>query len=208
MCNLYRMTSAADAIAHLFAPLDTGGANIPPMHEIFPDYAAPVIVAGEARRQLVSMKWGWPPFGQVKRPVTNIRNLASPMWRNALANPAQRCVVPVTAFSEWSAEPDPATGRKKKHWFALRDAELFAFAGLWRPTPDGARFAFLTCEPNVLVGRIHPKAMPVILDTPHEAARWLSVSGEEAAAMQCPLAHEAMAEIEVADPAPAQGSLL
>ena len=208
MCNLYRMTSAADAIAHLFAPLNTGGANIPPMHEIFPDYAAPVIVAGEARRQLVSMKWGWPPFGQVKRPVTNIRNLASPMWRNALADPERRCVVPVTAFSEWSADPDPATGKKRKHWFALRDAELFAFAGLWRPTPDGARFAFLTCEPNVLVGRIHPKAMPVILDTPHEAARWLSVSGEEAAAMQCPLAHEAMAEIEVADPAPAQGSLL
>ena len=208
MCNLYRMTSAADAIAHLFAPLDTGGANIPPMHEIFPDYAAPVIVSDESSRKLVSMKWGWPPFGQVKRPVTNIRNLASPMWRNALADPERRCVVPVTAFSEWSADPDPATGKKRKHWFALRDAELFAFAGLWRPTPDGARFAFLTCEPNVLVGRIHPKAMPVILDTPHEAARWLSVSGEEAAAMQCPLAHEAMAEIEVADPAPAQGSLL
>ena len=208
MCNLYRMTSAADAIAQLFAPLDTGGANVPPLHEIFPGYAAPVIVAGDERRKLVSMRWGWPPFGQVKRPVTNIRNLASPMWRNALANPAQRCVVPVTAFSEWSAGPDPATGRKKKHWFALRDAEPFAFAGLWRATPDGPRFAFLTCEPNELVGRIHPKAMPVILDTPDEATRWLSVSGDEAAAMQCPLAHEAMAEIEVDDSAPAQGALL
>ena len=79
MCNLYRMTSAADAIAQLFGPLDTGGANVPPLHEIFPGYAAPVIVAGDERRKLVSMKWGWPPFGQVKRPVTNIRNLASPM---------------------------------------------------------------------------------------------------------------------------------
>lgn len=208
MCNLYRMTSAADAIAQLFAPLDTGGANIPPLHEIFPDYAVPVIVSGESSRKLVSMKWGWPPFGQVRRPVTNIRNLASPMWRNALANPAQRCVVPVTAFSEWSAEADPATGRKRKHWFALRDAELFAFAGLWRPTPDGPRYAFLTCEANELVGRIHPKAMPVILDTPDEASRWLRVDGEEAAAMQCPLAHEAMEEIEVGDPAPVQGSLI
>ena len=208
MCNLYRMTSAADAIAHLFAPLDTGGANVPPLHEIFPGYAAPVIVAGDERRKLVSMKWGWPPFGQVKRPVTNIRNLASPMWRSALANPAQRCVVPVTAFSEWSAEPDPLTGRKRKHWFALRDAELFAFAGLWRPTADGPRYAFLTCEPNDLIGRIHPKAMPVILDTPNEAARWLSVGGEEAAAMQRPLADEAMEKIEVAEPGAAQGSLI
>ncbi len=208
MCNLYRMTSSADAIAQLFAPLDTGGANVPPLHEIFPDYAAPVIVAGENRRRLVSMQWGWPPFGQVKRPITNIRNLASPMWRSALADPARRCVVPVTAFSEWSAEPDPATGKKRKHWFALRNAELFGFAGLWRQTAEGPRYAFLTCEANELVGRVHPKAMPVILDTPDEAARWLSVGGEEAAAMQCPLAHEAMEEIEVAEVEVAQRSLL
>ena len=208
MCNLYRMTSNADAIRQLFGPLDTGGANVPPQLEIFPDYAAPVIVAGEDGRRLVSMKWGWPPPGQVKRPVTNIRNLASPMWRNALSDPARRCVVPVTAFSEWSSEPDPVTGRKRKHWFGLRDAELFAFAGLWRPTADGPRYAFLTCAANDLVGRIHPKAMPVILDRPEEADRWLSASGEEAAAMQCPLADEAMHEIELADPAPAQASLL
>ena len=154
------------------------------------------------------MQWGWPPFGQVKRPVTNIRNLASPMWRSALADPARRCVVPVTAFSEWSAEPDPATGKKRKHWFALRDAELFGFAGLWRPTPDGPRFAFLTCAANELVGRVHPKAMPVILDTPGEAARWLSVGGEEAAAMQCPLANEAMQEIEAVDVGAVQGAML
>ena len=208
MCNLYRMTSSADAIAQLFRPLDTGGANVPALHEIFPDYAAPVIVAENGGRRLVSMKWGWPPFGSVKRPITNIRNLASPMWRNALADPARRCVVPVTAFSEWSAEPDPVTGRKRKHWFALRDAELFAFAGLWRPTADGPRYAFLTCEPNELVGRIHPKAMPVILETPDQATRWLSVDGEAAAAMQCPLAEEAMEEFEVADAAPVEGSLI
>jgi putative SOS response-associated peptidase YedK len=208
MCNLYRMTSSADAIAQLFAPLDTGGANVPPLHEIFPDYAAPVIVAGEERRRLVSMQWGGPAFGQVKRPVTNIRNLASPMWRSALADPARRCVVPVTAFSEWSAQTDPLTGRKRKHWFALRNAQLFGFAGLWRPTPGGPRFAFLTCAANELVGRVHPKAMPVILDTPDEASRWLRVGGDEAAAMQCPLAHEAMHEIEVADIPPPQGSLL
>jgi putative SOS response-associated peptidase YedK len=201
------MTSSADAIAQLFGPLDTGGANLAPMLEIFPDYAAPVIVAAGQGRRLERMTWGWPPPGQVKRPVTNIRNLASPMWRNALTDPARRCLVPVTAFSEWSSDPDPLTGRKRKHWFALRDAELFAFAGLWRPTREGPRFAFLTCEANALVGRVHPKAMPVILDRPEEGARWLSASVEEAAAMQCPLADEAMAEIELADPSPAQGAL-
>lgn len=211
MCNLYRMTSNPQAIAQLFAPVATGGLNLPAFHEIFPDYSAPVLVAGAeagAPRRLEMMRWGWPGFGEVKRPITNIRNLASPMWRHALADPARRCLVPVTEFSEWSAAPDPATGRKTKHWFALRDQPLFAFAGLWRPTPDGPRYAFLTCEANGVVGPIHPKAMPVILADADAANRWMTADGPAAAAMQCALADALMHEVEVSDPPPAQGSLL
>ncbi len=213
MCNLYRMTSSADAIRQMFAPVDTGGSNIAPLLEIFPGYEAPVIVSGEGKRQLATMRWGWPPFGEVRQPITNIRNLASPMWRAALADPARRCLVPVTAFSEWSAAPDPATGRKRKHWFALRsdkgcDAQLFAFAGLWRPTADGPRFAFLTCAPNETVGRIHPKAMPVLLTRPDETQAWLTGDATAAAALQRPLADAAMEEIEIAEPGPVQGTLL
>ena len=210
MCNLYRMTSNADAIAQLFAPLATGGLNQPPLPEIFPDYAAPVIVGGEgeaAPRRLATMRWGWPPPGTVKRPVTNIRNLASPMWRGAIADPGRRCLVPVTEFSEWGAEPDSVTGRKRKHWFALRDHPLFAFAGLWRPTADGPRYAFLTCESNELVGRVHPKAMPVLLRPGEEADRWLSAAADEACAMQCTFPAEEMIEVEVPE-VEAQGSLL
>lgn len=204
MCNLYRMTSNPQAIAQLFAPVETGGVNLPAFNEIYPDQAAPVLVAGRGDgdpRRLGTMRWGWPPFGTVRRPITNIRNLASPMWRKALADPRRRCLVPVTAFSEWSAQPDPATGRKRKHWFALREAELFAFAGLWRRTEDGPRFAFLTCEANTVVGRVHPKAMPVILKNTAEADRWLRADRDEAAAMQCALADELMEEVEIADPA-------
>ena len=208
MCNLYRMTSSVDAIRELFGSLETGGSNLAPLPEIFPGYQAPVIVAGDGARRLEAMTWGWPPFGEIKRPVTNVRNLSSPMWRAALADPARRCLVPVTAFSEWSALPDPATGRKRKHWFALRDAQLFAFAGLWRPTAEGPRYAFLTCAPNEVVGRVHPKAMPVMLTRADEAALWLTGDAAQAAALQRPLADEAMMEIEIADPAPAQGSLL
>ena len=210
MCNLYRMTSNVDAMAQLFAPLATGGLNQPPLPEIFPDYAAPVIVAGDepgAARRLQAMRWGWPPFGQVKRPITNIRNLASPMWRSAVGDPRRRCLVPVTEFCEWCDRPDPVTGRKKKHWFALPDHPLFAFAGLWRSTPDGPRFAFLTCEANGLVGAVHQKAMPVIV-TPGEAAdRWLSGAAEDACAMQAAFPDDRMIEVEVAEPA-AQPSLL
>ena len=194
MCNLYRMTSNAQAIAQLFTA-DVAGRNLPALAEIYPDQDAPVVVSDLAGRRLAMMRWGWPPFGEVRRPITNVRNLASPMWRSALADPARRCLVPVTAFSEWSAAPDPQTGRKRKHWFDLPQDALFAFAGLWRQTEQGPRFAFLTCAPNETVGRVHPKAMPVILRPGEPCERWLTADGTGAAAMQVPLGDEWIREI-------------
>ena len=206
MCNLYRMTSNAQAIAELFRA-DVGGRNLPALAEIYPDSQAPVIISEGAGRSLTMMRWGWPPFGEVKRPITNVRNLASPMWRSALADPARRCLVPVTAFSEWSAAPDPVTGRKRKHWFDLPGDPLFAFAGLWRPTEEGPRFAFLTCAPNETVGRVHPKAMPVILRAGEAVDHWLSTDGTGAAALQAPLADALMREITEPEPGGPQASL-
>ena len=170
MCNLYRMTSNTEAIARLFK-VDTHGVNLPAFPAIYPDREAPVVRqdAGGVRH-LDVMRWGFPPPPGVARPVTNVRNLSSPFWHGALA-----CLVPVTAFSEWSAAPDPATGKKRIHWFGMADpADVpFAFAGLWRSQPgEMSRMAFLTCAPNALVGAIHPKAMPVIV--PHDRyADWL-----------------------------------
>ena len=62
------------------------------------------------------MKWGFPgPPAAGSRAVTNVRNLGSPFWRNALQEPARRCIVPVTSFCEWTGE----VGRKTKVWFGL-----------------------------------------------------------------------------------------
>lgn len=122
------------------------------------------------------------------RPVTNIRNLRSSWWRTALTTPALRCLVPVDAFCEWTAEPDPDTGRKRKVWFEMCDAEQFVFAGANHPL-DSTRFAFLTCAPNTVVGAIHPKAMPVIL---HGAAKDAWLTGDAAEALAMPLADELM----------------
>lgn len=116
------------------------------------------------------------------------------MWRSALRDPARRCLVPVTAFCEYGAAPDPVTKRKRQHWFALASEEPFAFAGIWRPADESARFAFLTCEPNALVGAVHPKAMPVML-TGEGLDHWLRKDWSEAERLVVPFPDAAMEEL-------------
>jgi putative SOS response-associated peptidase YedK len=181
MCNLYRMTSNVEAIARLFN-VDTRGVNLPAFPAIYPDREAPVVRqdAGGARH-LEIMRWGFPPPPGVAR-----------------ANPERRCLVPVTAFSEWSAAPDPATGKKRIHWFGMADPEdvPFAFAGLWRPNADEApRMAFLTCAPNALVGAVHPKAMPVIVPR-DDYADWLEAPLDVAKALAQPFDDPRMTMVE------------
>jgi putative SOS response-associated peptidase YedK len=100
--------------------------------------------------------------------------------------------VPFTSFSEFN----------KAHggdvWFALDDTRpLAVFAGIWttwtsvREVKEGETtndlFGFLTTEPNVEVGAVHPKAMPVILRTKDEIETWLTAPAEEALKLQAPL---------------------
>ncbi|EMD81630.1 hypothetical protein C725_3002 [Pacificimonas flava] len=77
-------------------------------------------------------------------------------------------------------------------WFDIPEEPLFAFAGIWRPVDgEASRFAFLTCEPNEIVGAIHPKAMPVLL-TKEDASVWLTSTWENAEALVRPFASERM----------------
>ncbi len=146
MCNLYtvRVTGTELAIAfNATAPSFefTGNADF------YPKSLAPVIRDEANARTVDHMRWDFPPPMAARGPVTNVRNLASPFWKSALARPDRRCLVPVTRFCEWEGEK----GSKVKCWFSLPSLPIFAFAGVWRPTDAGAAFAFLTCEPNPLV---------------------------------------------------------
>ncbi len=200
MCTLYRLASATSEIARIFEADPRTGWD-PPL-ALYPDRLAPVVGHGRSAdgaplRVLAQARWGIPPPATASRPVVNIRNLASPFWRGALAKPALRCLVPATSFCEWTDTPDPETGRKRQVFFALPGGEPFAFAGLIRPaaagTQDPPRFAFLTCEPNALVAPIHAKAMPVILP-PGAWAPWLD--GAPAQAFQHPVAERALAILD------------
>jgi putative SOS response-associated peptidase YedK len=56
----------------------------------------------------------------------------------------------------------------------------------------GASFAFLTCEPNPLVAKVHPKAMPVILQA-EDQQHWLDGSYEEICELAAPYPSQLMA---------------
>jgi putative SOS response-associated peptidase YedK len=58
-------------------------------------------------------------------------------------------------------------------------------------------FGFLTTAPNEEVGKIHPKAMPVILTTQEEIETWMTASADEALTLQQPLRDGALKIVAV-----------
>lgn len=194
MCNLYRLKPSRNEIASLFK-----AKGIVERQQSFQkDYAAPgkpgLIVREEfGSRLLDTMLWGFPYQG---KPVTNVRNYASPFWRTALRTPSHRCLVPVSEFQEWSVYPDPQTGKKRPYWFSLPSRDVFAFAGIWTPASPQPFYSFLTCgyegDPAAhVVGAIHPKAMPVILHE-EDYDRWLQADLDDALKLASPFPSQLM----------------
>ncbi len=196
MCNLYSLTKSREALTAYVRAMRDRTANQPPLPAIFPDQLAPVAATSkEGLREVVAMRWGFPPAGGGKRPVTNVRNLKSNYWRGWLEQPRFRCVVPATSFVEYTD-----THPKVAHWFALgEDRPLFCFAGIWRPwsgvrgKEDGTHllFAILTTEANELTAPIHAEAMPVML-TGEDIETWLHGDPDEALALARPVPADRM----------------
>lgn len=198
MCNLYTARKSAAEVARLFDARHTfvGGDEDPYAEtDIYPGYEAPIIRMVDGVRVLEQMPWGFvtskprvraPKEGQSNRVYTrwtNARHLEKSMWRRTASDPAHHCLVPFTKFAEPQLEVDPETGRKGNWWLKITDQPIAAFAGLWRIGELGPEFAFLTTEPNPLVKKLHPKAMPVILLV-EDHGRWLSADYGQTLAMQ------------------------
>jgi putative SOS response-associated peptidase YedK len=147
-----------------------------PSYNVAPGATMPVVTRNSPNR-LELMKWGLIPFW-AKDPKISYKTInaraetvaSSPAFRDAFKR--RRCLVPASGFYEWRK-----TERGKIPYFIhLKDAELFAFAGLydvWKD-PEGNElrtYTIITTIPNDLVQPIHNR-MPVILH-PDDEAMWL-----------------------------------
>lgn len=196
MCNLYGHTvTRAEYNAYFQADLDWRQEL-----ELNADYTAPgkpgyVVRVEQGKRVLSTMLWGFPTRKPRKRVPkegqlpyliewwTNARNLDGSLWRNWLALPQHRCLVPFGRFAEPKAVADRTGPGDTNWWFTVRDEPVAAFAGLWKEDPElGRVFSFCTTEPNPLIGAVHPKAMPVILH-PSDYEAWMTAPWDGASTL-------------------------
>jgi putative SOS response-associated peptidase YedK len=200
MCNRYSLVKGQGEIIALVKAVKDSAGNVQPLQNIYPDGVAPVVRQVDGKRELIKMRWGIPGpaiFGG--KPITNVRNTESKYWKPML-KPEGRCLVPATAFCEYSDKPYPKTKRKTPVWFALSDKRpIFFFAGIWKEwtgtrgtkkdpmTGKHLLYSFLTTDANKVVAPIHAKAMPVMLTSKEEWKIWLEAPMEEALELQRPL---------------------
>jgi putative SOS response-associated peptidase YedK len=198
MCNHYQLNAQALsdwAIAQSIAAIETADQT---PSDIWPKRKAVVVCVENGARIIEMMSWGVPmriagkrPGTQITKYVTNVRNVASPFWKSTLATPAQRCLVPFSAFAEPKPGKDAVTGRPAEYRFGVNGEAVAMFGGLWRNVEGSDVFAFLTCEPNSLVKPLHPKAMPLIL-MPQDYDLWLHGSYDDVVALQAPFPAQLM----------------
>lgn len=118
--------------------------------------------------------------------VNNARDdkLDTSFWKDSFTN--RRCLIPVTAWAEAEGE----TGKMTKTWYSLPENELFAVAGIWRPTVEwGDAYSMVMTEACSQMVEVHDR-MPIILDT-DQWDQWMLGSPNEAKELvpsyDCPL---------------------
>lgn len=195
MCNLHSNMMSHEAMRRLFDVSQDKSAlgNFAPLPAIYPKNDAPIVLIDDnGDRSLATSSWGFLTPKKSKKTGNWIKPSAwnntrddkvrsAPLWKASFEE--RRCLVPATAYAE-------ATGRNPAtyHWFRVKDAEGFAFAGIWKnfkgmvgdTEVDGLFHSILTTTPNELAATVHNR-MPVMLSgemfdqwlcgTPDEAAR-------------------------------------
>ncbi len=189
MCNRARFAGEPETLFERFGASWAQGVVRPNKdpNELYPKSKAFVVREEGDRRAVDLMAWDV-LGGTAAWPMTNVRNLALPQWKRLAAEPANRCLVPLTEFCEWTPDKHKVgegAPIKGEMWFNVVDQAVFAVAGFWQHTAKGIGFTMVTCDPNELVAPIHPKAMITILEEA-DWDRWLHGEYEDVVDLQRP----------------------
>jgi putative SOS response-associated peptidase YedK len=198
MCNLYTSRrSAAEIAAHFRAqipiPFNVGEGDV------YPGGPGMVVREADGKRILQQMIWGFPLAMKSKKtglpikpkPVNNIADLSSFMWRFIAPKPEHRCLIPLTGFCEAQGEK----GAKTRTWIRVSGQPLFAWAGMWKDSAEwGPVYSGLMTDCNEAIRPIHHR-MPVLLGQ-EDHDRWLHGSIEDVRAFQDRCFPDDLIEIE------------
>lgn len=183
MCNLFENTVSFADLARAFAtverpvlrPEPAQAPNWPLFEGVRPTDFAPVVRPFGDGCEVVQLRWGLiadrpRTSGKSAPPVINFRSEGR---RFANAGDRGRCLVPATAFYEFTGSASPKT-----RWrFTEAGEPWFCLAGLWRRHADGQeRFTLLTTEPGPDIAPYHNRQ--VVLAPRQAWAGWLSGAPE------------------------------
>jgi len=167
MCNLFENRTSfrdlVEAFANVKAPIrkpqPQSAPNLPALDAVRPTDVAPVVRPFEDGAELARMRWGFAPERAKAGPITNFRSEGR---RFANGEDRGRCLVPATAFFEFTGARSPKT-----RWrFAEAGQPWFCLAGLWRRDAAGdERFTLLTTEPGPDMAPHHDRQV-VLLSRP------------------------------------------
>jgi len=185
MCNRFAnrisRPAYAEGLARAGMRLSSPAPDLEPLDAILPANNAPILRPASEGLELAELRWGLIP-SSYKGAIRDWKYLTTNARIETVAQTAtykeafrhRRCLVPASAFYEWTGEK----GHKTKWSFSHADGEWFCFAGLWdeAATADGAleSFSFLTTEAGPDVAPYHDR-QPVILER-KQYAGWLDKS--------------------------------
>jgi putative SOS response-associated peptidase YedK len=113
------------------------------------------------------MRWSFPPANPKGGPVFNFRS------EGRRFQVEQRCLIPASAFYEFTTPRDPKQKRKDRWRFERIDGAWMAIAGLWRPGHGNqpSVFTLLTTDPGPDIASHHNRQVVVL--EPIDWAPWL-----------------------------------
>ena len=181
MCNRYQQAeteAARRALKVLEVEVFNSAGSI-----IHPQGRGEVVRLLEGQRTISQMTWGFPLILAAERkraielgklpkpkPVNNARSdkLTSQFW-SRWTGTEYRCVIPVQRY----AEAYGTKGSMKEAWVSSADEELFAVAGLWRPSDQwGNCYTMIMTDAVGEASKVHSR-MPVNLKQ-ESISTWLN----------------------------------